>query len=191
MLSVDIPNPGNVTRLLLDVRDGERGAFEQLFALVYDELHQLARQLLHETHARRTLHARALVHELYLKLADHAQLAWQNRAHFYSIAIRAMRQILIDYARKQSTNKRGSDWGRTTLTGKDFAFEVNLDDLLALDEALNQIDERQRQVVECRFFAGLTLDETADVLGVTVRTVQRDWIKARAWLYQMLYADQS
>ena len=190
MLSADAPGAGPVTRLLLDVRDGERGAFERLFSVVYDELHQLAQKTLREMRTRPALHARALVHELYLKLADHAQVEWQNRAHFYSIAIRAMRQILVDDARQRSTEKRGHAWARTTLTGKNIALDINRDDLLALDAALDQLDERQRRVVEYRFFGGLTEPEIAELLGITERTVQRDWVKARAWLYRTLYPEQ-
>jgi RNA polymerase sigma factor (TIGR02999 family) len=134
----------------------------------------------------------ALVHELYLKLVDQAQIDWHSRAHFFTIAARAMRQILVDHARKRKAKKRGGDWQRTTLVDHLLASEAQWDDLLALDEALDQlntVDERLRKVVEYRFFGGMMEKEIADVLGVSTRTVQRDWVKARAWLYDMLYTE--
>ena len=132
------------------------------------------------------------MHELYLKLIDQADVDWEGRSHFYGVAARAMRQILVDFARKRRTEKRGGAWRRTTLTNEHLGFEVNLAELLALDDALTNLgkaDERQRQVVEMRFFGGMTVDEVAAVLDVSSRTVHRDWIKARAWLYSELYPD--
>lgn len=187
MASAETNRPGEVTRLLHAVRDGEAGAFDALFSLVYEELRKVSRAALREQRGEHTLRTTALVNEAYLKLAPHAQASWQNRAHFFSIAARAMRQILIDHARKRTAQKRGGDRKRTTLTGKHLAFEVDLEELLALDDALGRLDERQRQVVEYRFFGGMTEKEIAEVLGVSTRTVERDWAKARAWLYRDLY----
>jgi len=178
---------GEVTQLLHNVRDGKEGAFDELFSLVYAELRKVARGALHKQRREHTLQTTALVNEAYLKLAPHADASWQNRAHFFSIAARAMKQILIDHARKRTAQKRGGDRDRTTLTSKHLAFEVALEELLALDEALDRLDERQRQVVEYRFFGGMTEEEIAEVLDVSTRTVQRDWAKARAWLYRDLY----
>jgi len=131
------------------------------------------------------------VHELYLKLVDQAQIDWHGRAHFFTIAARAMRQILVDHARKRNAKKRGGDRQRTTLVEHLLASEAKWDDVIALDDALDQldaVDSRLRQVVEYRFFGGMTEKEIAGVLNVSTRTVQRDWAKARAWLYDVLYA---
>jgi RNA polymerase sigma factor (TIGR02999 family) len=127
-----------------------------------------------------------LVHEAYLKLAGSAPRA-ENRVHLLAIAAHAMRQVLVDHARERRAAKRGPEWLRTTLTDGVSTTNLDADALLALDDALERLDPRQRQVVECRFFAGLDDAEIADALGVTTRTVRRDWVKARAWLYRTLY----
>lgn len=184
---------GDVTNLLRDARRGDRSAFDRLLPAVYDEMRNVARRQLRKERDGHTLFATALVHEAYLKLMGQAEVEWQDRAHFFGIAARAMRQILIDYARRRMAEKRGGAWQRTTFTNKDVGMEIPLDDLLALDEALDrlgELDERLRQVVEYRFFGGMTEEETATLLGVTPRTVQRDWVKARAWLYKELYPDK-
>jgi RNA polymerase sigma factor (TIGR02999 family) len=193
MDALDADDAGDVTRLLLEVRDGSPAAFDRLMPLVYHDLRKVAhKQLLRER--KTALETTALVHELYLKLVDQADIDWEGRSHFYGIAARAMRQILVDFARKRQTQKRGGGWRRTTLTNRHLGVEVNLDELLALDEALARLgkaDERQRQVVEMRFFGGMTVDEIAAVLGVSARTIHRDWIKARAWLYSELYPEEN
>lgn len=181
--------PGDVTVLLNEAVEGDRGAFDRLQPLVYDELRRIARRQLRRGRGG-TLHTTALVHELYLKMVDQDQVEWQGRAHFFGIAARAMRQILIDHARRRQAEKRGGDWNRTTLTNKHLGFGVALDELLALDAALDRLDgldPRLRQVVELRFFGGMTEEEVAEVLEVSPRTIQRDWAKARAWLYKELY----
>lgn len=183
------PGAGRITRLLHDVRDGDGQAFGALLPLVYDDLKRIADRQLRRERQGHTLHATALVHEAYMKLADQARLDWQDRAHFLGIAARAMRQILIDYARRRNAEKRGGGWNRTTLAGKPFALDVDAEELIALDEALDQLDERQRQIVEFRFFGGMTEQEIAEVLGVSDRTVRREWVKARAWLYATLYPE--
>jgi RNA polymerase sigma factor (TIGR02999 family) len=191
MDSLDGHDAGDVTRLLLEVRDGSPAAFDRLMPLVYYDLREMAhKQLLRER--KTALETTALVHELYLKLVDQMNVDWEGRSHFFGVAARAMRQILIDFARKRRTEKRGGAWRRTTLTNRHLGVEVNLDELLALDEALTSLaeaDERQHQVVEMRFFGGMTVDEVAAVLGVSARTVHRDWTKARAWLYSELYPE--
>jgi RNA polymerase sigma factor (TIGR02999 family) len=188
--SLTPPTPaGEVTRLLHVVRGGDRAAFDRVFALVYDELRSVAQHQLRGSRDGQALHATELVNELYLKLVGQAEVEWQSRAHFYAIAARAMRQILVDLARRRNTSKRGGEWARTTLTGKGIATATTLEEILALDELLDQLEERQRQVVELRFYGGLREDEIAEVLGVSTRTVQREWVKARAWLYRALYPD--
>ncbi|MDF1502392.1 ECF-type sigma factor [Roseisolibacter sp. H3M3-2] len=179
---------GDVTRLLHDASGGDRAAYDRLFALAHEELRGVAERQLRRSDARRALDPGELVSELYLKLRDQLRGEWQGRAHFYGVAARAMRQILVDLARRDRAVKRGGgDWSPTTLTGKQLPADVALDDVLALDAALDGLDARQRQVVELRFFAGASEQEIADALGLSTRTVQREWVKARAWLYRALY----
>lgn len=184
------PDVGEVTRLLVAARGGEADALDRLVPLVYDELRALARRQLRREQDGHTLHATALVHEAYVKLNAGGAVAAADRAHFLAIASRAMRQVLVDHARRRNTAKRGEGWDRTTLSGVAglvAAGDRTPDQLLALDQALEGLDERQRQVVECRFFGGMEEQEIADALGLSVRTVRRDWVKARAWLYRELY----
>ena len=185
--AVETGRAGEVTRLLHDVRGGEPGAADRLFALVYDELREVAgRQLRGRGDA---VHPTELVHELYLKLGPTPSGGAESRAHFLAVAARAMRQILVDLARRRGAAKRGGGWAHTTLSGKDVPAAAPLEEVLALDDALAALDERQRRVVEMRFFAGMTEDEIAAAMGVTTRTVQRDWVKARAWLYRAMYGE--
>jgi RNA polymerase sigma factor (TIGR02999 family) len=179
--------PEQVTELLVAVRSGEAGAWDRLIPLVYHELRELAESQLRQEHGARTLNPTGLVHEAYLKLMAAGTLDASSRAHFLGIAARAMRQVLVDAARRRNASKRGAGWIATTLSGAEQPIEVEIDDLIALDAALEQIDARQRQIVEYRFFGGLEEREIAELLGITERTVRRDWVKARAWLYQQLY----
>jgi RNA polymerase sigma-70 factor, ECF subfamily len=183
-------NPrGEVTRLLHAVGRGEREALDALLPLVYEELRFLARRQLGREHAPRTLRATGLVHEAYLKLAAGGGVQASDRAHFLAIAARAMRQVLVDHARRRRAARRGGQWAATTLTDGIGGVDLGLDEILSLDQALDQLDLRQRQVVECRFFAGMEEQEIAAALGLSERTVRRDWVKARAWLYRRLYAE--
>jgi RNA polymerase sigma factor (TIGR02999 family) len=180
---------GEVTRLLRAAHEGEPAALEQLIPLVYEDLRRLARRQLGHEYGERTLNATALVHESYLKLGRGAMIA-RDRAHFLAIAARAMRQVLVDHARDRKAAKRGGGlWERTTLTDGVWAGEFDPDGMLALDEGLSKLEPRQRQVVECRFFGGMEEQEIAAVLGVSERTVHRDWVKARAWLYRYFYPE--
>jgi RNA polymerase sigma factor (TIGR02999 family) len=180
---------GDVTQLLQAVRGGDSQALDRLVPLVYEELRSLAKRQLYGEQPGHTLHATALVHEAYLKLAGSGMPA-SDRAHFLAIAARAMRQVLVDHARRRKAVKRGGDMVCTTLTDSGGQVEFRPDELIALDEALEQLDPRQRQVVEFRFFAGMEEKEIADVLGVSDRTVRREWVKARAWLYRAMYPSE-
>lgn len=179
---------GDVTQLLEAVRGGDSGAMDRLVPLVYEELRALAKRELYREQPGHTLHATALVHEAYLKLAG-SGIPASDRAHFLAIAARAMRQVLVDHARRHKAVKRGGELARTTLTDSGAPVEFRPDELIALDEAMERLDPRQRQVVEFRFFAGMEEKEIAEVLGVSDRTVRREWVKARAWLYRALYPD--
>jgi RNA polymerase sigma factor (TIGR02999 family) len=182
---------GEVTRLLRAAQAGQPAALEQLVPLVYQDLRRLASRQLAGEYGERTLNATDLVHESYLKLNQGAMLA-QDRAHFLAIAAQAMRQVLVDHARHRKAAKRGGgSWERTTLTDGAWVGEFDPDGMLALDEALAELDPRQRQVVECRFFGGMEEREIAAALGVSERTVHRDWVKARAWLHRYFYPEST
>jgi RNA polymerase sigma factor (TIGR02999 family) len=176
-----------VTQLLAAARSGDRGALDRIIPLVYEDLRRLAGRELRRELGARTLHATALVHELWLKLAAGSPVNAESRTHFMAIAARAMRQVLVDQARRRHTAKRGSDWHQTTLGDGDAAVEVDAEEMLALNDALDRLDERQRQVVEMRFFGGLEELEIAEVLHISARTVRREWTKARAHLNRSLY----
>jgi RNA polymerase sigma factor (TIGR02999 family) len=180
---------GEVTRLLQAAQEGEPDALERLVPLVYQDLRRIAGRQLGYEYAERTLNPTALVHECYLKLGRGALLA-RDRAHFLAIAARAMRQVLVDHARDRKAAKRGGGvWERTTWTDGAWASEFDPDRMLLLNEALAKLEPRQRQVVECRFFGGMEEQEIAAALGVTERTVHRDWVKARAYLYRHFYPE--
>lgn len=188
MTAADGP-AGDVTRFLRGIRDGDAGALDRLFPIVYEELRQLAGRQVARERGDSTLQATGLVHEAYLKLAAGKGAHASDRSHFLAIAARAMRQVLVDHARRRQAERRGGDWARTTLTDGTGSVELDLDEILALDAALGELDPQQRQVVECRFFGGMTETEAAEALGVSPRTVGREWAKARAWLYSSLYLD--
>jgi RNA polymerase sigma factor (TIGR02999 family) len=180
----------NLTRLLDEYRDGNYEALDGAFALVYAELRKLARGQLRNERLGHTLEATGLVHEAYLRLVGNRFEEWHGRAHFFGIAARAMRQILVEHARKRRAQKRGGEQHRTTLDDRHAASQMDADELLALDTALERlsaVDDRLRQVVELRFFCGLEDREIAALFGVSYRTIERDWAKARAWLYRELY----
>ncbi|MEO5903629.1 MAG: ECF-type sigma factor [Gemmatimonadaceae bacterium] len=188
-------DPGTVTRLLADLERGDRAALEALFPVVYDELRQIARRHRRNWNGDSTLGTTALVHEVYLKIAGHDQVGARTRVHFLRLASRAMRQILSNYARDRRATKRGAANPHVPidLLG-DSALPLHLtdeqSDLMAnLSEALERleiVDQRLSEVVECRFFGGLTIEDTAAALGVSEATVKRDWSLARAWLFRDL-----
>ena len=179
----------DVTGLLLAWRDGDGDALDKLMPLVYDELRGIAHQQLARERADHTLGTTGLVHEAYLKLVDQTRVQWVDRNHFYAVAAKLMRRVLVSYARRVRAEKRGGAPERVSLTDALLVAEQRADTLVALDEALatlGGIDERLSRVIECRFFGGLTEEETAEVLGVTARTVRRDWVKAKGWIHRML-----
>lgn len=183
-------SPTDVTQLLLEWSRGDRSALDRLMTLVYAELRALAARKLRQERSGHTLQGTALVHEAYLKLVDQRQVRWQDRAHFFSVAAHLMRRILVDHARRHATAKRGH--GRPTLPLEETeapATPMPLLDWLALDEALDRLaalDARQARIVELRFFGGLTIDETAEVLQISPATVKNEWSLARGWLYREL-----
>lgn len=184
----------NITRLLIEWRGGRAEALDQLMPLVYRELHTRASRYLSSERRAHTLQPTALVHEAYLRLAGTQDVDWQGRAHFFAIAARVMRRILVDHARNEHRQKRGGGQALIQLDGPDgldvpAPNPVDATDTLALDVALSQLeqlDRQQAQVVELRFFGGLTIEETAEVMQISTGTVKRDWVVARAWLYREL-----
>jgi len=183
------PSSQEVTGLLLDWSNGDQAAFDRLLPLVYHELRQMARRYMARQNPGHTLQTTALIHEAYLKLVEQKDKQWQNRAHFFGVAAQAMRHILVDYARAKQTEKHG---GGARAVALDEALTVSQErtaELVALDDALQELakfDPRKCQVVELRFFGGLSVAETAEVLKVSEITVLRDWSMAKAWLHRTL-----
>ena len=177
--------PPNVTQLLLDWRNGDAAALDRLMPLVYDELGRIASRFLRNERQAHTLQTGALVNEAYLRLVDHENIEWQNRAHFFGVAAQAMRRVLVDHARSRNYAKRG---GAAIQVSLDQAADVTGEraaELIALDDALQElakIDPRKSRVVELRYFGGLSVEETAEALGISTITVTRDWNTAKAWL---------
>jgi RNA polymerase sigma factor (TIGR02999 family) len=181
--------PGEVTRLLRGARDGNQAALDEVMALIYDDLRSLARRRLGREFQARTLEPTALVHEAYFKMMGGAKIDASDRAHLLAIASRAMRQVLVDRARRRTAAKRADAWKQVTLTDAGIPDGLDAEELLSLDDALARLEPRQRQIVECRFFGGMTDEEIAASLGVTDRTVRREWVKARAKLNRALYSE--
>lgn len=183
------PTSGNVTRLLVDWRNGNDDALNQLMPLVYDELRGLAKRYMSRERSTHTLQTNALVNEAYLRLINQQDVDWQNRAHFFAIAAQVMRHLLVDHARAKQYAKRGGGAQQITLDeGLAIASEQSVD-VLALHEALErlaEVDERKSKIVELRYFGGLSADETAEVLSVSEITIKREWLKAKAWLFREL-----
>lgn len=180
---------GDVTELLARISKGDRSAEEALLPRVYVELHRLARAQLRGERPGHTLQATALVHEAYLKLCQTNSTDWQDRMHFYRVAAKLMRRILIDYARQRNAHKRGSGAHKQSLDEALLVSEDRLAQVVEIDELLDrlaELDPRLAQVVEMRFFGGLTEEEIGLALNVSERTVKRDWLKARAWLHEQL-----
>jgi len=184
-----VEEKSRITKLLIEVQEGDKQAHNALFEAVYNQLRNIARMQLRSERRGHTLSKTALVHEAYIKLLDLSRVEWQDRAHFYAIASKAMRQILVDYARKRNAEKRGGERQRVTLQEDMLDLEQHAEDIIALNDLIdkmNEFDERKSKVVEMRFFAGMTIREIAELLDVSTRTVDRDWLKARTWLHKEL-----
>ena len=182
-----------VTAALIDASGGDREAAAQLWDLTYDELRRIAQRMLRSERADHTLSGTALVHEAFVRLVDQDRVQWQDRAHFFAVAAQACRRILIDHARKHRAQKRGGGRARVTLERVQIEADRTSEDLLDLHEALERLEklnERLSKIVEYRYFGGLSEAEIGDVLGISERTVRRDWVKARSWLYNELQANQ-
>lgn len=182
-------DPREVTQILGRYGQGDEQAFDQVMDMVYEDLRRIAHRQLRRARFGETLATTGLVHEAYLKLVDQTRAQFQDRNHFFAITAHAMRQIIVDYARKRFAKKRGGGQVPDTFDEERIAAEREAERILAVDQALEQlkeIDERMLRVVECRFFSGLTEQETADALGMSLRTVQRTWMRARAWLKETL-----
>lgn len=179
----------DVSALLAELSAGRRGALDEIVTLVYADLRSIAHRHLIGERSSHTLNTTELVHEAFVRLVDLQRIQWQDLPHFTAMASRMMRRILIDYARRRDAKRRGGEILHVPLTGAEGSISVALDDLIALDSALEELETiapRRCRVVECRFFAGLTIDETAEALGVASGTVKRDWRLAREWLNRKL-----
>ena len=181
--------PSEITRLLADWSGGDREALDKLMPIVYEELRRLAHRYMGHERAGHTLQTTALVNEAYLRLVNERGMNWQNRTHFFAVAAQIMRFILVDYARGHARAKRGGGAEQISLNDALVVSEDRITDLLILDEALTRLaefDQRKSRIAELRFFAGLTVEETAEVLSVSVETINRDWRLAKAWLHREL-----
>jgi RNA polymerase sigma-70 factor (ECF subfamily) len=189
-----LPSSGEITGLLTKLKAGDRQAESELVPLIYGELRRLARGYMRRERPDHTLQATALVHEVYLRLMEEHPVDWQSRAHFFAVAAQLMRRILVDHARAHNAAKRGGDAPKVFLEENLILSEAKSGDMLSLDEALARLaklDPRQGRIVELRFFGGLSVEETAEVLGISARTVKREWSVARAWLYQEVRESQT
>jgi RNA polymerase sigma-70 factor (ECF subfamily) len=186
------PRTADITQWLIAWTEGRQDALDQLTPLVYEGLRQVASRQIRRESAGHSLQATALVHETYLRLVDQRQVSWQNRVHFYGVAAAIMRRVLVDHARAQGADKRGGGWQRVTLVEDELPLAESSEvDVLALHNALNQLaafDPRQERIVELRYFGGLTIDETAEAMGISRATVVREWTIAKAWLRANLSA---
>lgn len=178
-----------ITNLLIKVQEGKKESYDELFSIVYDRLRNIAHHHLAREYNNHTLSKTSLVHEVYMKLIDQSEIEWQDRAHFYAIASRCMRQILVDYARKKKAEKRGGNQERVTLDEDYIDLVHHAEELIELNDLidrLSEFDERKSRIVEMRFFGRMTIREISEILNVSTRTIDRDWLKARTWLYKEL-----
>jgi RNA polymerase sigma factor (TIGR02999 family) len=188
------PSSNEVTELLVEWSNGNQAALEKLMPLVYDELHRLAHRYMGHERRGHTLQTSGLVNEAYLRLIDQTRVQWQNRAQFFGIAAQMMRRILVDYARSRTNARHGGEATRVSFDDLQMFSPERPDDVVALDEALHglaALDQRKSQIVELRFFGGLSIEEAAEVLGVSPGTVMRDWTLAKAWLRRAIVEQAS
>jgi len=179
--------PVNITLLLNNISKGNKIAIEQLLPIVYDELRKISSKYLQDEYRKHTFQTTELVHEAYLKLVGNQEISWESRAHFFGIAAQSMRQILVDYARRRKAQKRGRGETKLSLDDAPIVSKESDEQIIALDEALTRlesVEERSSKIVELRYFSGLTIKETAEVLNISAATVKRDWTFAKAWLYR-------
>ena len=187
--AMDAVEVHNLTDLLVDWRRGDQSALAKLTPLVYDELRRMAHRYVQRERSGHTLQTTALVHEVYLRLAGDQQIEWRDRAHFFAVSAQVMRHILIDHARRRRYAKRGGDAPHVSLTDANAMTQERAKELVSLDEALDELaklDQRKAKVVELRYFGGLSLEETAEVIEISVMTVRRDWRAAKAWLFRRM-----
>jgi RNA polymerase sigma factor (TIGR02999 family) len=178
--------PGTTTQLLIDLTNGNRAVVDTLLPLIYNELRSLASNYLRRERSEHTLQPTALVHEAYMRLVDQTQVNWQNRAHFFGVAAQMMRRILVDHARAHQADKRGGEFRKVSLDESLDSVAERSNELIALDDALVELasfDEMKSRIIELRYFGGLTVEETAEALGVTPVTIKRHWRMAKAWLF--------
>jgi RNA polymerase sigma factor (TIGR02999 family) len=187
------PSQPEITQLLAAWSDGDPSALEQLVPLVQAELHRIAKRYIGRGNAGQLLQTSALINEAYLRLIDWKNARWQNRAHFFGVAAQLMRRVLVDEYRQQHSRKRGGDVLRVSLAKAEAESDERSADLVALDDALKslaQLDERKSRIIELRYFGGLSVEETAEVLQVSTRTVKREWSLAQAWLFRELSGEK-
>lgn len=185
-------DPGPVTELLREWQQGNQSALAELTPLVYDEIRRIAHRFMRRERDGHTLQTTALVNEAYVRLIGHQQNNWNDRAHFFAVTAQVMRHVLVDHARRKHYLKRGGEQEQLPLDEVAVMSEQRASELVALDEALSalaKLDPRKARVIELRYFAGLSLEETAEVMGVSVMTVRRDWRAAKAWLYREMKAE--
>lgn len=190
---IDATSRATITQLLIGYSKGDRSALDEMLPLVYNELKRLASYYLNREREGHTLQTTALVHEAYLRLVDQQQVNWKNRSQFLGIAAEMMRRILVNHARDRAVQKRGGDAKRVSLSIVGESGDQPDIDLIALDQALNQLSEldaRKARIVELKFFGGMTTEETAEVLGISTATVEREWNHSRAWLYRAITGNQ-
>jgi len=183
----------NITGLLLDWQQGDQSAIEKLTPIIYDELRRIAHRYVRRERQDHTLETTALVNEAYLRVAGQQQTKWQNRAHFFAVTAQVMRHILIDHARRRGCLKHGGEGQTVALEEASMMSDERAKEIMALDEALRElakVDPRKSRVVELRYFGGLSLEETAEVLNISLMTVRRDWRAAKAWLYKAVTSDE-
>jgi len=189
-----MPAPGHATQLLVHSTAGDAAALNKLIPLVYAELRRIAARVLRQERPDHSLNTTALVHEAYLRLVDQRQVRWQERSHFFGVAAQMMRRVLVDHARRRAAAKRGGAQGRVDLKDQAMVSGAGTFDLIALDEALCQLatfDPRQSQIVEVRFFGGLTIEATAEALRISPATVKREWVAAKTWLRRQVCGSET